>query len=58
MEAAPGETVEAVIELERRAYERWDEAAYDWTPVPGGYEVQAARSLGDVRLTATTEIKE
>jgi hypothetical protein len=26
--------------------------------VPGSYEVQAARSLGDVRLTATTEIKE
>ncbi|WP_328627899.1 glycoside hydrolase family 3 C-terminal domain-containing protein [Streptomyces sp. NBC_00353] len=58
VEAAPGETAEAVIELERRAYELWDETAYDWTLVPGSYEVQAARSLGDVRLTATTEIKE
>ncbi|WP_326603591.1 beta-glucosidase family protein [Streptomyces sp. NBC_01800] len=58
IEAAPGETAEAVIELERRAYELWDETAYDWTLVPGSYEVQAARSLGDVRLTATTEIKE
>ncbi|MET8399402.1 fibronectin type III-like domain-contianing protein [Streptomyces sp900116325] len=58
VEAAPGGTVEAVIELERRAYELWDQTAYEWTLVPGSYEVQAARSLGDVRLTATTEIKE
>lgn len=52
MEAAPGGTVETVIELERRVYELWDQAAYEWTLVPGSYEVQAARSLGDVRLTA------
>ncbi|MFE7704534.1 beta-glucosidase [Streptomyces sp. NPDC057486] len=58
VEAAPGESAEAVIELDRRAYEIWDEAAYDWTLVPGTYEVQAARSLGDVRLTAATEVKE
>ncbi|MFB7546246.1 glycoside hydrolase family 3 protein [Streptomyces sp. NPDC056154] len=58
VEAAPGESVEAVIALERRAYEIWDETAYDWTPVPGTYEVQAARSLGDVRLTAAVEVKE
>ncbi|MCX4535293.1 beta-glucosidase [Streptomyces sp. NBC_01669] len=58
VEAAPGESAEAVIELDRRAYEIWDETAYDWTLVPGTYEVQAARSLGDVRLTAATEVKE
>ncbi|MFE7389917.1 beta-glucosidase [Streptomyces sp. NPDC057582] len=58
VEAAPGESAEAVIELDRRAYEIWDETAYDWTLVPGMYEVQAARSLGDVRLTAATEVKE
>ncbi|MGW3656979.1 hypothetical protein ACWD6R_15375 [Streptomyces sp. NPDC005151] len=46
------------VELGRRAYEIWDETAYDWTLVPGTYEVQAARSLGDVRLMAATEIKE
>ncbi|MFB6776610.1 beta-glucosidase [Streptomyces sp. NPDC056352] len=58
VQAAPGESAEAVIELDRRAYEIWDETAYDWTLVPGTYEVQAARSLGDVRLTAATEVKE
>ncbi|MGW1085731.1 beta-glucosidase [Streptomyces sp. NPDC002596] len=58
VEAAPGESAEAVIELDRRAYEIWDETAYDWTLVPGTYEVQAARSLGDVRLTAATKVKE
>lgn len=46
-----------MIALERRAYEIWDEEAYDWAVVPGGYEVQAARSLGDVRLTATVDIE-
>ncbi|WP_406419173.1 fibronectin type III-like domain-contianing protein [Streptomyces sp. NBC_00842] len=58
VEAAPGESAEAVIERDRRAHEIWDETAYDWTLVPGTYEVQAARSLGDVRLTAATEVKE
>ncbi|MFF2328878.1 MULTISPECIES: beta-glucosidase [unclassified Streptomyces] len=58
VEAAPGESVEAVIPLERRAYEIWDETAYDWTLVPGTYEVQAARSLGDVRLTTAVDVKE
>lgn len=47
-----------MIERDRRAHEIWDETAYDWTLVPGTYEVQAARSLGDVRLTAATEVKE
>ncbi|MFF1834286.1 glycoside hydrolase family 3 protein [Streptomyces sp. NPDC058231] len=58
VEAAPGESVETVIELDRRGYEIWDEQAHAWSPVPGTYEVQAAHSLGDVRLTTTTEIKE
>ncbi|MDV9199031.1 fibronectin type III-like domain-contianing protein, partial [Streptomyces sp. Wh19] len=58
VEAAPGESAEAVVALERRAYEIWDEEAYDWVLVPGTYEVQAARSLGDVRRTAVLDIKE
>lgn len=58
VEAAPGQSVEVTVPLERRAYEIWDETAYGWAVVPGTYEVQAARSLGDVRLTATVEIKE
>ncbi|MFF4171886.1 glycoside hydrolase family 3 protein [Streptomyces sp. NPDC001744] len=54
--AAPGETVETTITLPRRAFEVWDEEKHDWIPVPGAYEVGAARSLADVRLTATLEI--
>ncbi|MCM2414321.1 glycoside hydrolase family 3 C-terminal domain-containing protein [Streptomyces sp. RKAG290] len=58
VEAGPGQSVEVTVPLERRGYEVWDEAAYGWAVVPGTYEVQAAHSLGDVRLTATVEIKE
>lgn len=54
--AAPGESVEVTIPVERRAYEIWDEAANAWATVPGVYAVQAARSLADVRATTTIEI--
>ncbi|MFC8584906.1 glycoside hydrolase family 3 protein [Streptomyces sp. NPDC057217] len=54
--AGPGETVEAVIALSRRAFEIRDEERDDWTFVPGAYEVRAAHSLDDVRLTAVLEI--
>ncbi|MFF5917364.1 glycoside hydrolase family 3 protein [Streptomyces flavochromogenes] len=54
--AGPGETVETRIELPRRAFEIWDEETNDWTPVAGTYEVLAAHSLTDARLTTTVEI--
>ncbi|MEV6198849.1 glycoside hydrolase family 3 C-terminal domain-containing protein [Streptomyces sp. NPDC051771] len=56
VEAAPGETVETVIELPRRAFEIWDEEKNAWTLVPGRYEVHAAHSLAEPRLTATVEL--
>ncbi|MFD3660732.1 glycoside hydrolase family 3 protein [Streptomyces sp. NPDC058659] len=56
VEAAPGETVETEIALPRRAFEIWDEEKNDWALVPGAYEVVAAHSLTDARLTATLEI--
>ncbi|CAM5568009.1 beta-glucosidase [Streptomyces narbonensis] len=56
VEAGPGETVETEIALSRRAFEIWDEEKDDWTFVPGAYEVVAAHSLVDARLTATLEI--
>ncbi|MFE2010650.1 beta-glucosidase [Streptomyces sp. NPDC059491] len=56
VEAAPGETVTAEIALPRRAFEIWDEEKRDWTRVTGTYEVLAAHSLGDARLTTTLEI--
>ncbi|MET9951680.1 glycoside hydrolase family 3 C-terminal domain-containing protein [Streptomyces sp. NPDC006339] len=55
-EAAPGESVEVTVELPRRAFEIWDEDAGDWTLVPGDYEVLAAHSLADARLTAALEL--
>ncbi|MFC8291411.1 glycoside hydrolase family 3 protein [Streptomyces sp. NPDC057242] len=56
VEAGPGETVETGIALSRRAFEVWDEEKGDWTFVPGAYEVRAAHSLDDVRLTAALEV--
>ncbi|MFF0478977.1 beta-glucosidase [Streptomyces sp. NPDC004284] len=56
VEAAPGETVETEIALPRRAFEIWDEEKHGWTPVTGAYEVIAAHSLTDARLTATVEV--
>ncbi|MEU0399772.1 glycoside hydrolase family 3 C-terminal domain-containing protein [Streptomyces sp. NPDC006197] len=56
VEAAPGETVETGIALPRRAFEIWDEDKHDWTLVTGTYEVVAAHSLTDGRLTATLEV--
>ncbi|WP_030931794.1 beta-glucosidase family protein [Streptomyces sp. NRRL S-646] len=56
VEAAPGETVEAVIEIPRRAFEAWDEATNSWSFVKGSYEIQVSRSITDRRLTATINV--
>ncbi|GAA3395975.1 glycoside hydrolase family 3 protein [Streptomyces roseoviridis] len=55
VEAAPGASVEVTVELPRRAFEIWDEDAHDWTLVGGAYEVLAAHSLADARLSAPLE---
>ncbi|MFF9347304.1 glycoside hydrolase family 3 protein [Streptomyces sp. NPDC014734] len=57
VEAGPGESVRAEIRIERRAYEIWDEEAYGWRFLPGTYEVRAARSVDDVRLTAVVDVR-
>ncbi|MFI6872577.1 beta-glucosidase [Streptomyces sp. NPDC050400] len=51
--AAPGETVEAVVELPRRAFEIWDESTGSWAYQEGSYELTAGRSLTDGRVTET-----
>ncbi|MBT2440265.1 glycoside hydrolase family 3 C-terminal domain-containing protein [Streptomyces sp. ISL-36] len=56
VEAAPGESVEIEIPLPRRAFEIWDEERNAWIHVPGAYEVRAAHSLADTRLTAALEV--
>ncbi|MFD5077684.1 glycoside hydrolase family 3 protein [Streptomyces sp. NPDC058371] len=55
VEAGPGESVEAVVELPRRSFEVWDETAMSWAYVKGSYEVQAGRSLADGRLRTIIE---
>ncbi|MFG2646776.1 beta-glucosidase [Streptomyces sp. NPDC048436] len=56
VEAAPGETVEARIELPRRAFEVWDEGTNAWAYQGGSYEVQASRSVTDRRLSETITV--
>ncbi|MFH0518901.1 glycoside hydrolase family 3 C-terminal domain-containing protein [Streptomyces sp. M41] len=54
--AGPGETVEAVVELPRRAFEMWDEQTGAWTFVKGSYEIQAGRSIADRRVTVAINV--
>ncbi|MFF1659060.1 glycoside hydrolase family 3 protein [Streptomyces sp. NPDC058255] len=56
VEAAPGESAEAVVELPRRAFEIWDESTNAWSFVKGSYEVQAGRSITDRRVAATINV--
>ncbi|WP_369252258.1 beta-glucosidase [Streptomyces sp. R41] len=56
VEAGPGESAEAVVELPRRAFEIWDENADAWAFVKGSYEVQAGRSIIDRRVAAAINV--
>ncbi|MEU0197274.1 MULTISPECIES: glycoside hydrolase family 3 protein [unclassified Streptomyces] len=56
VEAAPGDSVEATVELPRRAFEIWDEATGSWSFVKGSYEIQVGRSITDRRITATINV--
>ncbi|MFI1253724.1 glycoside hydrolase family 3 protein [Streptomyces netropsis] len=56
VEAGPGETAEAVIALDPRAFEVWDDEAADWRRIPGTYTAEAGRSIADRRLTAPVEV--
>ncbi|MGI5198438.1 glycoside hydrolase family 3 protein [Streptomyces sp. CA-288835] len=56
VEAGPGETVEVSVELPRRAFEIWEETAGSWAFVKGSYEVEAGRSIADLRVTTTIDV--
>lgn len=56
VEAGPGETAEAVIDIPRRAFETWDETTNSWTFVKGSYEIQVSRSIADRGVTATINV--
>ncbi|MBY8877773.1 beta-glucosidase family protein [Actinacidiphila acidipaludis] len=57
VEAAPGETVEARMALPVRAAQCWDPERSGWRLLPGGYAVDAAHSLADVRLSASLTVE-
>lgn len=45
----PGNTVEAVIELDETAFRRWDTATNGWVVEPGEYDIIIAASAADER---------
>jgi beta-glucosidase len=49
VEAAPGETVRAVVAVEPRAFQVWDEGSGSWRTPEGEYRLLAAHSSRDVR---------
>lgn len=56
VEAGPGESVDVIVELPRRAFEIWDEKANGWAFVKGSYEIQAGRSIADRRVATTINV--
>lgn len=56
VEAGPGESVDVIVELRRRAFEIWDETANAWAVVKGSYEIQAGRSITDRRVATTINV--
>lgn len=50
VEAAPGATVRATVEVAPRAFEHWDVAAGGWAREPGTFTVEVGRSAGDIVL--------
>ena len=49
--AAPGETVEVVVDLGARAFAFWDPATGGWLVEPGRYDVVVGSSAADIRAT-------
>jgi beta-glucosidase len=56
VEAGPGDSVDVVLEIPRRAFEIWDETTGTWVFVKGSYEVAASRSIIDRRVAATVNV--
>lgn len=52
VQAAAGETVEAVITVGDRNFRYWDTSAHAWTTEPGTYQLLAGRSAADLPLGA------
>ena len=54
VEAAAGQSVEAVVQLPLRVFQRW--GADGWELRTGGYTLKAAHSSGDVRVVTRLEV--
>jgi beta-glucosidase len=52
VEAAAGETVNAVITVGDRNFRHWDSSAHSWMTEPGTYQLLAGRSVTDLPLSA------
>ncbi len=51
VDAAPGETVEAVVQVPRRALEHWDVTSGSWQLETGVFRLHVGTSLAEVRST-------
>ncbi|MET9700455.1 glycoside hydrolase family 3 C-terminal domain-containing protein [Streptomyces sp. NPDC006529] len=56
VEAEPGERVAAVVRIPARALQYWSPAAGTWVTEPGGYEVFAGPTAGDLPLRTRLEV--
>jgi beta-glucosidase len=54
VEAAPGESVTVRVPLPARTFQVWEPDG--WTTRAGRYRIEAARSIADVRLTASVDV--
>ena len=54
VQAGPGESVTAEIELQARALRHWSPGPGTWETEPGAFTVLAGRCAGDLPLSATT----
>ena len=48
---APGETGTVTVTLDRRAFAYWEERTHAWRVEPGRYQIEAAASSRDIRLS-------
>ncbi|MFC7387590.1 glycoside hydrolase family 3 C-terminal domain-containing protein [Sphaerisporangium rhizosphaerae] len=56
VQAGPGESVEARVEVAARALAHWSPERHAWAFEPGSFTVLAGRSCGDLPLTATVAV--
>ncbi len=54
---SPGETGTVTVKLDRRSFAYWEERIHDWAVEGGRYQIEAAASSRDIRLTAPVEVK-